>query len=81
MQKLIIYTKLNCHLCEQAYHMLVDIAYDTPLKIDVTDISQPHNKNFSEKYSELIPVIAKSGAKAELAWPFTPDDIKDYLGH
>lgn len=79
MQKLTIYTKPDCHLCEEAYRLLMDVACDVPLVIDVVDISQPHHQSFWEKYCQQIPVIAKRGAETELAWPFTVDDIKAYL--
>lgn len=79
MPKLTLFTKLDCHLCEEAYRMLMDVAFDMPLKIDVVDISLPHHKALNEQYGERIPVITKPDAKSELAWPFTPDDIKAYL--
>jgi hypothetical protein len=74
-----LFTKLDCHLCEEAYHMLMDVAFDIPLKIDVVDITLPHNRSFWEQYSERIPVIAKPDVKTELAWPFTSEDLKAFL--
>jgi hypothetical protein len=77
MQKLTIYTKLNCHLCEQAYYLLMNLAYDTPLEIDLVDITRFHH--IEKKYLERIPVLAKPGTETELNWPFTIDDIRAYL--
>ena len=79
MEKIIFYTKLNCHLCEEAYRMLMDLAYDLPLEIDVVDITHSHNQGISAAYEDRIPVLAKPGAKSELNWPFGPDEIRAYL--
>ena len=78
MQKVIFYTKLNCHLCDQAYQMLMDVVYDHPLEIDVVDITHAHNKLEAE-YGHRIPVIASANADTELGWPFTLNDVRAYL--
>ncbi len=79
MNKLILYGKLNCHLCEEAYRILMSLAWDIPLEIDVVDITHTHNKHVEAKYFDRIPVIARPGAQTELDWPFTADDVKAYL--
>ncbi len=79
MQNVTFYTKLNCKLCDEAYLMLMQVAYDIPLDIDVLDITHAHNK-LGSKYDERIPVIARSDIETELEWPFSIDDIKVYLG-
>lgn len=79
MNKVTLYTKLNCHLCEEAYRLLMDVAYDIPLEIDVVDISHAHNRHLKAVYGERIPVITRAGVDAELDWPFTTDELKAYL--
>ena len=78
MQKVTFYTKLNCGLCDEAYLMLMQVAVDVLLEIDIIDITHSHNR-LGHKYDERIPVIALSGADKELDWPFTKDDIEAYL--
>jgi len=78
MQKVTFYTKLNCGLCDKAYLMLMQVALDVPLEIDIIHITHAHNR-LSGKYDERIPVIALPGASTELDWPFTIEDIKAYL--
>lgn len=78
MQKVTFYTKLNCSLCDKAHLMLMEIAYDIPLEIDIIDITHSHNK-LDTDYTERIPVIALEGADAELDWPFTLEELKAYL--
>ncbi len=58
---------------------MLNLAYDTPLQIDVIDISRAHH--IERKYMERIPVLAKSGVEAELNWPFTTEDVRAYLIH
>ena len=58
--------------------MLMELAYDIPLEIDIIDITHSHIKLESD-YTERIPVIALDGASAELDWPFTIEEIKAYL--
>jgi hypothetical protein len=81
MEKVILYTKLNCQLCQDAYLMLMEITLDIPLEIDLMDITHAHNSDIHDQYAERIPVLAKPGNKVELDWPFTPDDIRNYLTH
>jgi hypothetical protein len=80
MQKVTFYTKLNCSLCDKAYHMLMELVYDVPLEIDVIDITQAHSE-VEAKYAERIPVIATPDADTELEWPFSLDEVRAYLGH
>lgn len=81
MKKIILYTKLNCHLCEEAYQMLIELTLDIPLEIDMVDISHAHNHHLLDDYAERIPVLAKVDADAELEWPFSLEDIRAYLAH
>jgi hypothetical protein len=77
MQRVILYTKVNCGLCDQAYQILLNLAYDTPLRIDLVDIT--HNQRIHAKYMERIPVLARPNLATELNWPFTAADVHAYL--
>ena len=78
MQTITLYTKLDCSLCDKAYQILLDIAFDVPLEIDVIDITHTHT-NVDANYATRIPVISLAGSNTELGWPFTAEDIKTYL--
>jgi hypothetical protein len=79
METLILYTKLNCKLCQQAYDILIEVAFYIPLEIDLVDISHSHNQDIEAKYFDRIPVVASPKSTEELDWPFTPADVKAYL--
>ncbi|MCB0211367.1 MAG: glutaredoxin family protein [Anaerolineae bacterium] len=74
------YTKLNCPACDEAYNMLVTVALDIPLNIDVVDITHPHN-GLETAYADLIPVIIILDQNQELTWPFSVEEIKSTLSH
>jgi hypothetical protein len=80
MVKVILYTKLNCHLCQEAYLMLMELTLDIPLEIDLVDITHAHNSHLNHKYTDRIPVLGRPDHSRELDWPFTPADIKAYIG-
>ncbi len=49
------YTKVGCHLCEEARDMLDDIAAQTPFELTEVDIRS--NPEIFEQYRYRIPVI------------------------
>jgi hypothetical protein len=79
MHQLTFYTKLNCHLCEEAYQILLGLIDDISMQIEVVDIALPHNQAVAAVYGERIPVLAKAGSPMELDWPFSPDEVRHYL--
>lgn len=78
MKQVQFYTKLNCPTCDEAYQMLIIVALEIPLEIDVLDITHPHN-GLEAAYAELIPVIVITELDDQLVWPFSIDDIKTYV--
>ncbi|MDM8527253.1 glutaredoxin family protein [Anaerolineales bacterium HSG24] len=80
MQTVIFYTKLGCSNCDKAYRLLMDLAYDRPLKIDIVDVTHAHNHELKPKYENRIPVISILQAETELQWPFSAAEVSDYLG-
>lgn len=53
--RLRIYSKPDCHLCEEAKHVLDKVAAEFHATVEVIDIEQ--DKEAYEKYSDEIPVI------------------------
>jgi glutaredoxin len=79
MKKVTLYTKLRCHLCEEAYRELMSVACDISLTIDVVDITHDHNRAIQSRYATRIPVLTCPGAPTELDWPFSAEDVRAYL--
>ena len=79
MKQVTIYTKLGCHLCDEAYRLLLGLTAEFPLHIDVVDITHEHNRELYDKYFLQIPVLSFFGTDQKLTWPFTAADVKACL--
>lgn len=53
--RVILYTKENCPLCDDALHLLERLREERPLSIELKDIYK--NDKLLEKYQLRIPVI------------------------
>lgn len=74
---LILYSTLGCHLCEQAQELLTELAASESVHWQVVDIVD--SDVLMERYALRIPVLLIDGASDDLGWPFTLDDIRQYL--
>ena len=79
MKHITLYTKLDCHLCEEAYQVLFSLFDDISMNINVVDIARTNNQATQKEYGVRIPVLAQPDRPDELDWPFTANDIKAYL--
>ncbi len=57
-----IYSKKDCHLCDEAKAVLRDFAVEYPLQIEEIDIES--EKEVFEKFKHEIPVIFVMGRKS-----------------
>lgn len=73
MPKVTLYHTEGCHLCEQAYEMLLRQynACDIEMK-DIVD-----DETLMAKFQTTIPVIEANGQS--LNWPFSLTEIKQIL--
>ena len=71
---LYLYSTSHCHLCELAFDMLTELNLDSVESLEITD-----NAQLLEEYGLRIPVIKRVDTAAELNWPFTLNDIKQFL--
>ncbi len=72
------YTTLGCHLCELAEAEMGRVYSSLPA-INKVDIA--HDETLVAAYGERIPVLKRNDSKNELAWPFSAEDILDWLAH
>jgi hypothetical protein len=83
MRKINLYTTVGCHLCEQAHALLrqaqvIQAQVDHPgFEIRAVEISE--SETLMATYGIRIPVIRFDDAPAELAWPFTYEDLQVFL--
>ena len=75
MPCLILYTTSGCHLCEQAEWILRNQL--TNIELQLQDIVE--SQELMAHYGVRIPVVKLAGADADLGWPFSAEDVADYL--
>ena len=74
-REIILYTRPDCHLCEQAEHMLND-ARVTWYPVDIeTDL------DLIRQYGTRIPVLFRPDIRRELFWPFTEESVIEFIDH
>lgn len=75
--ELIFYTTAQCHLCDLAEALLVSTPLPEPIPVDAVDIAQ--SRLLVERYGTRIPVLHRSDTGEELDWPFTSDQLMNFL--
>lgn len=76
--QLTFFTTSHCELCELAEHLLVNTPLPYPIPVEAVDIAS--SETLVERYGTRIPVLRREDTGAELGWPFTRDDLLDFLG-
>ena len=74
MNQIVLYSTEGCHLCELALELINQL--DKP--IEVTEIEIGDDDHLVEKYGTTIPVAEFSNGQ-QLNWPFTEQQVLDYL--
>ncbi len=72
MISVILYSKDDCHLCEEAIQNLDDLQEIVPHKLDVIDIEGNHD--LEKKFGSVVPVIEVGPYR--LKAPFTKQEIE-----
>ncbi|MEP1213412.1 MAG: glutaredoxin family protein [Marinobacter sp.] len=75
--ELTFYTTSQCHLCELAEALLVNTPMPEPIPVDAVDIAQ--SGQLVERYGTRIPVLRRNDTGEELDWPFTRDQVLNFL--
>jgi glutaredoxin len=75
--KLVLYTTLGCHLCEQVERMLDDLKAEFPHKLVLLDIA--NDDALLATYATEIPVLFRPDIDMEFAWPFEKGQLRQFL--
>ncbi len=70
-----LYSTSHCHLCEQAEAMLLTLTE----QVEYTYIEISDSLNLIDEYGIKIPVLKRLDSGIELSWPFTLEDIENFL--
>ncbi len=77
MQQLNLYSTTHCHLCEQAEALLVNLSIQHDIRWQIIEITE--DDELLERYGLIIPVIKRLDNDTEIAWPFTSDEIREFI--
>jgi uncharacterized membrane protein len=72
MRTIQLYSKADCHLCDEAKTLLDGLARRVPFKVEVVDVER--DPAWRSLFGEHVPVI-DVGSGRRLYWPFTADDV------
>ncbi len=73
-KQLYLYSTSHCHLCELAYAFVVQLP---DIALEVIEIAD--NEALLAQYGLRIPVLQMQNTKAELDWPFSEVDLREFL--
>ena len=59
--KVVIYSRVNCHLCEEAEKSVREVLTEIPFELEVIDINR--DQELEKLYGEEVPVTLINGAK------------------
>ena len=79
MSQLTLYSTLGCHLCDDAKSIIWSVLphFDTTLgEVDIAD-----DDALIEAYGVRIPVVKLNDRDDDLGWPFTAEQLIDYLAN
>ncbi len=80
MKTLFLYTTLGCHLCEEAKALAWPVLERYGYRLQEVEISD--QSRLMDLYAIRIPVLAKAEFTEGLGWPFSQQQLANYLeGH
>jgi len=77
--KLILYTTLGCHLCEQAAAIIAQVQAQHLPELELESIDIADHDDLVEQYGIRIPVVLLAHKHNDLGWPFDESELTTYL--
>ncbi len=75
--QLIVYSRENCHLCDQAIALLNNYLRNKQhIKLEIRDIDT--RDEWEQRYCFSVPVLARREG-SELCWPFGREEVEDFV--
>lgn len=71
------YTGKQCHLCNLADDLLAQLSDGTVGEVNKVDIATDHQAY--HLYAVRIPVLKRKDNQGELGWPFTLQELEEFL--
>jgi glutaredoxin len=75
MSEVILYSRPDCHLCDEAEHLLSRVAPERAVRVvDIED-----DLALIERYGMRVPVLRLEATGQELGWPFDAEGLGAFL--
>lgn len=74
MDHITLYSRPECHLCDEAAALLAEVA--PTLRVETVDIEG--SVKLLVRYGKRVPVLQRPDG-SELGWPFDADALEAYL--
>ena len=76
MSDLILYSRPDCHLCDEAAELLARVAPEQAVRVvDIED-----DLTLIDRYGIRVPVLRLEETGEELGWPFDAEGLTRFLG-
>ena len=76
MSEVILYSRPDCHLCDEAEDLLSRVAPERAVRVvDIED-----DLALIERYGLRVPVLRLEASGQELGWPFDAEGLAAFLG-
>lgn len=72
-----LYFTTNCHLCEQAVRLLLQVEKNNLINWSCSEIA--YDEELLLKYETKIPVLFRVDNQAVLYWPFSYQQIQSFI--
>lgn len=75
MSEVILYSRPDCHLCDEAERLLSRVAPERAVRIvDIED-----DLRLIDRYGIRVPVLRLEATGEELGWPFDAEGLATFL--
>ena len=75
MTRIRLFTRPECHLCEEAAALLAEVMPGVPF--EAVDIE--NELSLIMRYGKRVPVLLRTDTQAELDWPFDAVAVEQFL--
>lgn len=74
MADFVLFGTEGCHLCEEAEQqlLLAGLVFE---KLDIIE-----NEHYLQRYAIRIPVLLHAASELELGWPFSINQLNEFIG-
>jgi len=80
--KVNFYTTVGCHLCEEALvllHALQEQVHDQGRPLQISEVDIAASEALMAEYGVRIPVISSDSSTGDIGWPFSLEELKQFL--